>query len=65
MKFPHVFLDKVADVPVVVQRQGFGPDSAENRGGSAVAVHRQGGGSDIDERRLWRLGGVWRGFAPC
>ena len=29
VKFLRVFLDKVADVPFVVQRQGFGPDSAE------------------------------------
>ena len=36
-------------------------DSAENFGTSTVAVHRHGGGSDIDER-LWRLGGVSRVF---
>ena len=39
---PGAVLGEDVDAPVVAQRQGYGPDSAENRVGAAPAVHRRG-----------------------
>ena len=40
---PLQSIDKVIDIPVVLQRQACRPDVSEDAGVSAVTVHRQGG----------------------